>query len=91
MLFAACDRAIPRAAEFAVAAINDPTLAAAHAGEVQSYAKGDETLREFEVAWAAAYLEFIDNPDLRQLVAEFSNLGHSKLGGSQTLLWSPQG
>jgi poly(beta-D-mannuronate) lyase len=90
-LFRACDDAIPRAVAFAVAALADPSLAAAHAGAAQSYATGDETLRSFEVAWAVAYLEHYDDQDLRDLVDGFERLSHSKLGGDQSLFWSPNG
>jgi len=90
-LFEACERAIPRAVDFTVAAIDNPDLVTAHADAPQSYATGDETLRAFEVAWAVAYLSFIENPDLRRLVSGFDTLGHSKLGGLQTLLWGAKG
>lgn len=86
-LFAACDRAIPRAVSFTMLALRDPTIVGALAGETQSFSKGSEKLDAFEIAWAKAYLAFVDDPDVAALAATYDTLSNSKFGGDQSLLW----
>ena len=86
-LFSSCDRAIPRAVSFTLRALEDPTLVAAHAGEEQSFSKGSEKLDAFEIAWAQAYLTFVDDPAVAALAAKYETLSNSKFGGDQSLLW----
>jgi poly(beta-D-mannuronate) lyase len=86
-LFSTCDRAIPRAVSFVLQALDDPALVQAHAGVEQSFAKGDEKLDAFEVAWAQAYLAFVDDPEVAALAARYDGLSNSKFGGDQSLLW----
>jgi poly(beta-D-mannuronate) lyase len=86
-LFAACDRAIPRAVSFTLQALDDPAIVEPLAGEEQSYAKGKEKVEAFEVAWAKAYLAFVDDPAVAKLAATYDSLSNSKFGGDQSLLW----
>ncbi|MGB8812485.1 MAG: alginate lyase family protein [Paracoccaceae bacterium] len=84
-LFNACDRAIPRAVSFVVAALEDPELVVVHAGAPQTATKAK--LRAFELAWATAYLKYIDDPAVAALAGTFTPLSNSKYGGDQSLLW----
>ena len=86
-LFDACDGAIHRAVDFVVAAFDDPKLAEGIAGRKQSYFDGSEKLRAFELAWAEAYLSLFDDAELRAFVESYGDLGNSKLGGRQSILW----
>lgn len=88
-LFATCDRAIPRAVAFAVAALAKPELAAAHAGEKQSYSKRNEKLEAYQAAWIVPYLLYQEDPEVRALGQTFDSLSNSKLGGDQTMVWGP--
>jgi poly(beta-D-mannuronate) lyase len=88
-LFDACDKALPRAVDFTLKALQDPDLAAQQAGTAQSYSgENPETLQAFEIAWAPAYLRFVDNPELAQLAKAYDPLANSKFGGDQLLLWT---
>ncbi len=86
-LFLACDRAIHRSVQFVLAAFEDPSLVADIAGEDQTYFNGKEDLRGFEMAWAHAYLTLFYSPALAEFTEGFGELGNSKLGGRQSLLW----
>ncbi|WP_431298987.1 alginate lyase family protein [Tabrizicola sp. BL-A-41-H6] len=86
-LFDACDGAIHRTVDFVVAAFDDPGLVERIAGHEQSYFDGSEKLRAFELAWAEAYLSLFDDEDLRAFVEGYGDLGNSKLGGKQSVLW----
>jgi poly(beta-D-mannuronate) lyase len=86
-LFAACDRAIPRAVSFTLMALQDPAIVEPLAGEAQSFAKGDEKVEAFEIAWAKAYLAFVDDPAVAALAGTYERLSNSKFGGDQSLLW----
>ncbi|ROU03627.1 alginate lyase family protein [Histidinibacterium lentulum] len=86
-LFEVCDGAVRRVAEFVPAAFADPDLAEEKAGEPQTFFAGDDDLQSYELAWAEAYLSLFEDADLAAFVEEFRPLGHSKLGGSQDILW----
>jgi poly(beta-D-mannuronate) lyase len=86
-LFDACNGAIHTSVDYAVAAFADPRAITLQAGAEQSYFTGEETLRSFEIAWAAAYLSLFENPNLAALSGQFDSLANSKLGGQQSLLW----
>lgn len=86
-LFAACDGAIHRTVDFVVAAFEDEAMVKDITGHDQSYFDGTEELRAFELAWAEAYLSLFDDPELRTLIGTFGDLGNSKLGGRQSVLW----
>lgn len=86
-LFVACDRAIHRTVRFVLAGFDDPDLVANMTGHPQSYFDGTEELRNFELAWAEAYLSIFHAPQLTKFIADYGALGNSKLGGKQSLLW----
>lgn len=86
-LFTACDRAIHRTITFVLDGFEDKTLVEAVTGYPQSYFNGTEELRSFELAWASAYLSVFSAPRLSAFVEEYGDLGNSKLGGRQSLLW----
>ncbi len=86
-LFAICDRAIHRSVDFVLAAFEDPDLVPSITGHPQSYFDGSEELRGFELAWADAYLSLFDKPELAAFVEKFGELGNSKIGGKQSILW----
>jgi len=86
-LFMACDRAIHRTVAFVLNAFDDPELAKAISGYDQTYFSGKDDLRGFEMAWASAYLSLFYSPALTGFTEKFGDLGNSKLGGRQSLLW----
>ena len=86
-LFSACDGAIHRSVAFVLAAFDDPKLVEQLTGHKQTYFSGDEDLRGFEIAWAHAYLSLFESPELAEFTKRFGELGNSKLGGRQSLLW----
>ncbi|NJM82807.1 MAG: alginate lyase [Tabrizicola sp.] len=86
-LFEQCDRAIPRIVEFTLAGLADPAPVEEITGKEQSVGGPDDPPRDFELAWAEAYLRFNESEDLRARIAEVEKLGNSKLGGDQRLLW----
>lgn len=87
-LFDACDGSLHRSVDFAVSAFDDAGAVTARAGVAQSYFTGAETLRGFEIAWAAAYLSLFPSPKIASFAAQFDSLANSKLGGLQSLLWA---
>ena len=86
-LFAECDGAIRRVADFVPAAFADESLVTERAGEEQTLFNGEDEVQGFELAWADAYLSHFDSPDLEELVEAQRPLGNSKLGGNQSLIW----
>ena len=86
-LLAICDRAILRVVDFTVAALKDPAPVVALTGKTQSVG-GAKPPRDFELAWASAYLHMApDAPEVAALAEAIEKLGNSKLGGDQRLLW----
>ena len=88
-LFTACNRAIPRIVGFTIAGLADPAIVEAITGKAQSVGGPDDPPRDFELAWAAAYLRLTPDPALAALIKPIEKLGNSKLGGDQRLLWGP--
>lgn len=86
-LFEACEGALHRAVEFIPRAFDSPRLVEEKAGEPQLFFTGDDELNAYELAWAAPYLAHFSAPMLEEFVAPFRPLAHSKLGGSQSVLW----
>lgn len=86
-LFDACGGSLHRSVDFAVTAFDNPAAVTARAGVAQSYFTGAETLRGFEIAWAAAYQSLYPSPKIATFAAQFEVLANSKLGGLQSLLW----
>ena len=87
-LFSACDGAIHRAVDFALAALKDPKMIRMLTGHAQSYFNGTEELRGFELAWAEAYLSYFPSSKLEDFISTFKPLANSKIGGRQSLLWA---
>lgn len=85
--FEMCDRAVHRVVGFLPRAFEDPALVEDRAGEPQTFTQGDDELQAWELAWAEAYLSIFDAPDIEDFVADYRPFGHSKLGGSQSVLW----
>ncbi len=86
-LFEICDNAIPRVVGFTVAALADPAPVEAITGKTQTVGGADEPARDFELAWAPAYLRFMPDAAVEALIEGVEKLGNSKLGGDQRLLW----
>ena len=82
-----CDSAIPRIVGFTLAALADPEIVKAITGKTQSVGGKAKPARDFELAWGAASLSLIPDPKLEALIAPIEQLGNSKLGGDQRLLW----
>lgn len=87
-LLQACDSAIIRAAQFAVAGAKDPKIVAAIAGEPQKFDPDPAKLKAFEFAWITAFLAQVDDPQIKAFALNFDVLSNSKLGGKQSLLWN---
>lgn len=85
-LFTACDRAIPRIVRFTLDGLEDPAAVQKITGKKQSVG-GTRKARDFELAWIPAYLTLDPDPKVAALVAKVKELGNSKLGGDQRLLW----
>ncbi len=90
-LFTICDNALPRVVAFTVAALADPAPVKAITGKAQSVGGAKRPPRDFELAWAPAYLRFNADPGIEALVEDVEKLGNSKLGGDQRLLWPLNG
>ncbi|MDX8354909.1 alginate lyase family protein [Cognatiyoonia sp. IB215182] len=82
-----CDNALDRIVRFALDDLETGEASRAYSGEVQSYFDGTEELRSFQLAWLEAYLALSWDPELDAFAEGLRPLGHSKLGGSQALLW----
>lgn len=87
-LLQACDSAIIRAAQFAVAAAKDPKIVEPMAGEPQKFDANPANLKAFEFAWITAFLSQVDDPQIKAFALNFDVLSNSKLGGKQSLLWN---
>ncbi|WP_374431026.1 alginate lyase family protein [Tabrizicola sp.] len=85
-LFTGCDRAIPRIVKFTLAGLEDPAIVEKITGKKQSVG-GTKKARDFELAWIPAYLTLDPDPRIAELGAAVKELGNSKLGGDQRLLW----
>lgn len=85
-LFSGCDRAIPRIVAFTLAGLDDPSIVQKITGEKQSVG-GAKKARDFELAWIPAYLTLDPDPKIAELGESVKELGNSKLGGDQRLLW----
>ncbi len=87
-LMQACDGAIIRAAQFAVAGAKDPKIVEPIAGEAQKFDPDPAKLKAFEFAWITAFLSQVDDPQIEAFAQNFDVLSNSKLGGKQSLLWN---
>jgi poly(beta-D-mannuronate) lyase len=87
-LIGACDSAIIRAAQFAVAGAKDPRIVVPHAGEAQKFDPDPAKLKSFEFAWIAAFLSLTDDDQIEAFAQNFEVLSNSKLGGKQDLIWN---
>jgi poly(beta-D-mannuronate) lyase len=85
-LLVACDRAIPRIVRFTLDGLEDPAAVVTITGEKQTVG-GPRKARDFELAWLAAYLTLDPDPKIADQAASVKELGNSKLGGDQRLLW----
>lgn len=86
-LFETCDGAIRRAVSFVPQAFENPALVNDKAGEEQLLFTGEDELKSYELAWAVPYLAHVEDPALADFVAPYRPLSHSKLGGSQDVIW----
>jgi len=82
-----CDAGLSRIIDFTLAAVDDPALAASHAGEEQSFKPGAATLKPFEIAWLAPWLSLEPSDSVAKFADQFDNFSNSKLGGDLTLIW----
>ena len=83
-----CDRAIVRAAQFAVAGAKDPKIVEAITGAKQSFNPDPAKLKAYEFAWITAFLSQVEDPDIKAFALNFDVLSNSKLGGKQSLIWN---
>lgn len=86
-LFSDCDRALPRIVSFTLDGLDDPAAVEKITGEKQTVG-GTRKARDFELAWIPAYLALDPDPEIAARIAKIKELGNSKLGGDQRLLWS---
>ena len=87
-LLHACDNAVIRAAQFAVAGAKDPKIVETITGEKQKFDADPAKLRAFEFAWITAFLSQVEDPNIRAFAQNFDVLSNSKLGGKQSLVWN---
>ena len=87
-LLQACDGAIIRAAQFAVAGAKDPKIVEAVAGAKQTFNADPAKLKAFEFAWITAFLSQVEDPAIKAFALNFDVLSNSKLGGNQSLIWN---
>ncbi|MDP3193901.1 alginate lyase family protein [Tabrizicola sp.] len=85
-LFTACDRALPRIVRFTLDGLDDPSTVEKITGEKQSVG-GTRKARDFELAWVPAYLTLDPDAKIAARLDKIKELGNSKLGGDQRLLW----
>ena len=81
-----CDEALARVVGFTLKAIDDPEMAAVHAGKPQKFEPG-EGYKPSEMAWLAAWLKLEPEGPGKALATGIENLANTKLGGDQRLLW----
>lgn len=83
-----CARALDRIVDFTLDDLAAGGAAsAAHAGAPQTLNTGIDGLKDFQLAWAEAWLSLRANPELETTIAPRRPLRYSKLGGDQTRLW----
>ena len=87
-LMQACNGAIIRAAQFAVAGAKDPKMVEVQAGAKQSFDADPAKLKAFEFAWITAFLSQVEDPEIKAFAQNFPVLSNSKLGGKQSLIWN---
>ena len=87
-LLQACDNAVIRAAQFAVAGAKDPKIVEAITGKAQKFDPDPAKLKAFEFAWITAFLSQVEDADIKAFASNFDVLSNSKLGGKQSLLWN---
>jgi poly(beta-D-mannuronate) lyase len=85
-LITACDRAIPRVVRFTLDGLQNPAAVEKITGKKQSVG-GSRKARDFELAWIPAYLSLDPDPKIAELLSGVKELGNTKLGGDQRLLW----
>ena len=85
-----CGGALERAARFALDDLETGARSAALSGAPQSLTDGSDALKDFQLAWLEPYLALTGDPQARDWVLPRRPLSFSKLGGNQTLLWSPR-
>jgi poly(beta-D-mannuronate) lyase len=87
-LLHACDDAVIRAAQFAVAGAKDPKIVEIITGKKQKFDPDPTKLKAFEFAWITAFLSEVDDAQIKAFASNFKVLSNSKLGGKQSLLWN---
>ncbi|WP_295078339.1 alginate lyase family protein [Tabrizicola sp.] len=85
-LFTDCDGALRRIVAFTLDGLDDPAAVEKITGKKQTVG-GTRKARDFELAWIAAYLTLDPDPGIAARVEKVKELGNSKLGGNQRLLW----
>lgn len=85
-----CNRALDRIVDFTVNDLaSGGAQSAALSGVPQTLDKGLEGLKDFQLAWAEAWLRLRRNDSLLAVVTPRRPLKYSKLGGNQTRIWQP--
>lgn len=87
-LLQACDGAIIRAAQFAIAGAKDPKLVEQVTGKKQKFDPNPAKLKAFEFAWITAFLSQVEDAEIKAFAQNFDVLINSKLGGKQSLIWN---
>jgi len=82
--YAVCEGKLRQIVEFSWKAAKDPSLVEAINGKQQTFAKGEQKLEPFMMAWAEPYLAHVEDPELDAFVAPLREMSHSKLGGNMT-------
>ena len=87
-LLQACDNAVIRAAQFAVAGAKDPQIVEKITDEKQTFNPDPAKLKAFEFAWITAFLSQVEDAEIKAFALNFDVLSNSKLGGKQSLIWN---
>lgn len=86
-----CARALDRIVDFTLRDLaNGGQESAARAGAPQTLDQGIAGLKDFQLAWAEAWLSLRAHAELDPIVAARRPLRYSKLGGDQSRIWAGQ-
>lgn len=85
-LFTTCDGALPRIVRFTLDGLDDPSAVEKITAQKQTVG-GTRKARDFELAWLPAYVTLDPDPKIVARMDQTKELGNSKLGGDQRLLW----
>lgn len=85
----ACDRALQRAAEFALTDLRNGGRGSwRRSGQQQSFFDGSDAVKSYEMAWTVPFATLYRSRMAEDYLRHASGLRNSKLGGDQKVLWA---